>query len=81
MTADQVAHALASSLGELGIEAEAVSPEVRLREDLGLDSTEMVQVSLDLTRRLGVRVRLELGEQGTFRDACDAIARRAGAPR
>jgi acyl carrier protein len=81
MTANQVADALARSLSDLGIEAEEIGPEVRLREDLGLDSTEMVQVSLDLTRRLGVRVRLELGEQGTFRDACEAIARRSGAPR
>ena len=79
MTVEQVADALARSLGELGIEAEEIGPEVRLREDLGLDSTEMVQVSLDLTRRLGVRVRLETGENGTLREACEAVARRAGA--
>jgi acyl carrier protein len=77
MTADQVGEALAGSLAELGIEAAAIGPEARLREDLELDSTEMVQVSLDLTRRLGVRVRLEPRANGTFRDACEAVARQA----
>jgi acyl carrier protein len=77
MTSDQVAEALADSLTELGIETTAIGPEVRLREDLELDSTEMVQVSLDLTRRLGVRVRLEPKANGTFQDACEALARQA----
>jgi acyl carrier protein len=81
MTSDQVADALARSLGELGIEAEEIGAEVRLREDLGLDSMEMVQVSLDLTRRLGVRVRLDTSENGTFRDACEAVARQASPAR
>jgi acyl carrier protein len=80
MTSDQVAEALAGSLAGLGIDAAAIRPEVRLREDLELDSTEMVQVSLDLTRRLGVRVRLDTRENGTFRDACELVARRAGVP-
>jgi acyl carrier protein len=75
MTSDQVAEALACSLAELGIDAAAIKPEVRLREDLELDSTEMVQVSLDLTRRLGVRVRLDARENGTFRDACESVVR------
>jgi acyl carrier protein len=77
MTSDQVADALSRSLAELGIEAAAIRPEVRLHEDLGLDSTEMVQVSLDLTRRLGVRVRLEHRADGTFSDVCERVARQA----
>jgi acyl carrier protein len=80
MTSDRVAEALAGSLAELGIDATAIEPEVRLREDLGLDSTEMVQVSLDLTRRLGVRVRLDGKANGTFRDVCEAVAHQAGEP-
>jgi len=80
MTSDEVAEALSGSLAELGIDAAAIEPEVRLREDLELDSTEMVQVSLDLTRRLGVRVRLDVKENGTFHDACEAVARQAGEP-
>ena len=77
MTSDQVASALAGSLAGLGIEREAIRPDARLHEDLGLDSMEMVQVSLDLSRRLGVRVRLEHRDNGTFLDACDALARQA----
>ena len=77
MTSEQVAGALAGALTELGIEEEAIRPEVRLHEDLGLDSMEMVQVSLDLSRRFGVRVRLEHRDNGTFLDACDALARQA----
>lgn len=80
MTSDQVADALAGSLAALGVDAAAIEPEARLREDLELDSTEMVQVSLDLTRRLGVRVRLEPRANGTFRDACEAVARQANEP-
>jgi acyl carrier protein len=80
MTSDQVAKALTGSLAELGIDASAIEPEVRLREDLELDSTEMVMVSLDLTRRLGVRVRLDARANGTFREACEAVSRQAGEP-
>ncbi|HYW25253.1 MAG TPA: phosphopantetheine-binding protein [Terriglobales bacterium] len=80
MTSDQVADALAGSLTELGIDASAIHPDVRLREDLELDSTEMVQVSLDLTRRLGVRIRLAPGANDTFQDACEAVAREASDP-
>ena len=80
MTSDEVAEALAGSLAALGIDASVIQPEVRLREDLELDSTEMVQVSLDLTRRLGVRVRVDAKANGTFRDACEAVTRQAGEP-
>jgi acyl carrier protein len=80
-TSDQVADALTRSLAELGIEPAAIRPEVRLHEDLALDSTEMVQVSLDLTRRLGVRVRLEPKADGTFLDACEAVERQAARER
>jgi acyl carrier protein len=80
MTSDEVAEALAGSLADLGIDASVIQPEVRLREDLELDSTEMVQVSLDLTRRLGVRVRVDAKANGTFRDACEAVTRQAGEP-
>jgi hypothetical protein len=41
----------------------------------------MVQVSLDLTRRLGVRVRLEPKADGTFLDACEAVERQAARER
>jgi acyl carrier protein len=80
MTSEQVADALTGSLVGLGVEAAAIRPDVRLHEDLELDSTEMVQVSLDLTRRLGVRVRLEPKANGTFLDACAAVVRQAGGP-
>ena len=80
MTSDEVAEALAGSLAGLGIDGAAIEPEVRLREDLELDSTEMVQLSLDLTRTLGVRVRLDVKANGTFRDACEAVARQAREP-
>ena len=59
LTTGTVMEALHTALGELGIEAEQAVPDATLRDDLELDSTEVVQISLELTRRLGFKVRLE----------------------
>ncbi|WP_392535273.1 acyl carrier protein [Nostoc sp. C117] len=46
-------------LTDLGITEELLYPDALLRKDLQLDSTETVEVSLELKRQLGVSVKLE----------------------
>lgn len=59
LTPGTVMDALHTALGELGIDADQAVADATLRDDLELDSTEVVQISLELTRRLGFKVRLE----------------------
>jgi acyl carrier protein len=79
MTSNPVADALSGALSELGIETREMDPGMRLYEDLGLDSTEMVMVTLELTRRLGVRVKLASKTDLTFAQACETVTRQVGA--
>ncbi|HEY9660234.1 MAG TPA: phosphopantetheine-binding protein, partial [Allocoleopsis sp.] len=44
---------------ELGITDSEITETAFLRKDLQLDSTETVQIALELKRRLGVSVKLE----------------------
>ena len=60
-------------LADLGISAESLSGDTLLYEDLQLDSTEAVQVSLGLKRRLGVSVKLESRQDVTLTQVCDLI--------
>lgn len=49
---------LTEALVGLGIDAQDVRDESTLHGDFELDSTETVQVALELTRHLGVRITL-----------------------
>lgn len=61
--AADVYDAMTRSLAGLGIEPDDVTPTSTLQGDLELDSTEMVQVALDLSRHLGPKISLStLGE-------------------
>ena len=59
VTAESVREVLETALVDLGIEKDAITADTRLRADLEFDSTETVQISLDLTRAFGVKVKLE----------------------
>lgn len=69
-TVDDVLAVLGTVLAELGVEAAAVTPAARLRADLELDSTELVQVALELTRHFGVRVKLAAKDDLTLAQVC-----------
>ena len=58
---EDVRAALVEALAGLGIEPDAVGDDSTLRGDLELDSTETVQVALELTRHLGTKVSLSGG--------------------
>ena len=69
-TVDDVLAVVLAALAELGIEAAAVTTDARLRADLELDSTELVQLSLELTRHVGVAVRLSAKDDLTVAQVC-----------
>lgn len=73
---DAVESALRRAIRDLDIPAERVKPHARMQEDLELDSTELVQLSLDVSRALGVKVRLDTGNDITFDEACALIRNR-----
>lgn len=50
---------LKAILVELGVPSDLLRGESRLHQDLQLDSTEIVEISLGLKRRLGIRLKLE----------------------
>ncbi|GGO22450.1 hypothetical protein GCM10010116_45300 [Microbispora rosea subsp. aerata] len=50
--------ALTQILRDIGVEADDIRADVRLRADLALDSTETASLELELERRFGVKVDL-----------------------
>jgi acyl carrier protein len=69
-----VMNALKEILVDLGIEAEAISEDKLLKGNLSLDSTELVQISLDLKRRFGVDVPFESREDVTVGHVCELVS-------
>jgi acyl carrier protein len=68
-----VMNTLKAILIELGIPVEALHERTHLRRDLKLDSTETVEVSLGLKRRLGVSIKLETRQDLTLAQVCSLI--------
>ena len=61
---------LTSILVDLGISADTIVPSASLRQDLKLDSTETVEISLELRRRLGIDITLESKKELTVEGVC-----------
>ncbi|MBE9170030.1 acyl carrier protein [Pleurocapsales cyanobacterium LEGE 06147] len=60
-------------LRELGISPEFIQPNSLLYQDLQLDSTEIVEISLALKRKLGIKVKLETRQDKTLAEVCSLI--------
>ena len=60
-------------LTDLGIPEELIHQDALLREDLQLDSTETVEISLALKRQLGVNVKLEGRQDITLTQLCNRV--------
>lgn len=58
---------------ELGITDSEITETAFLRKDLQLDSTETVQIALELKRRLGVSVKLEARQDMILAQVCDMV--------
>ena len=66
---------LKAILIDLGIDERALTEDAHLRKDLELDSTETVEISLELKRRLGVEMKLESRQDPTLAELCARIER------
>ena len=73
MATQAVMDNLEAILVELGIPSELLRRESRLHQDLQLDSTEIVEISLGLKRRLGIRLKLESRQDLTLAQVGDLI--------
>lgn len=73
MDIQEVMDVLKEILADLGISSESLSGDTLLYKELQLDSTEAVQVSLELKRRLGVSVKFESRQDMTLDQVCDLI--------
>lgn len=60
-------------LTELGISEDLLTENALLKKDLQLDSTETVEISLALKRRLGVNVKIESRKDTTLAQLCEMV--------
>ncbi len=60
-------------LSDLGIPESDITADARLRQDLELDSTEAVDLSLELHKRFGIKVKIDTGEDMTVQDICTLV--------
>lgn len=58
---------------ELGISEDSLTEDALLKKDLQLDSTETVEISLALKRRLGVNVKIESRKDTTLAQLCEMV--------
>ena len=65
-----------ATLAEMGISDEQMTDDAHLQSDLELDSTEVVQIALEMKRRFGVEVKLEAGDDLTIGEVCKLVEER-----
>ena len=62
---------------DLELDAEKIKPEARLKEDIGIDSLDFVDIVVIVEERFGFRIRPEeMKEIKTFVEFCDHIEKR-----
>ena len=66
---------LSRVLEELGIDPATIEPASTLRGTFELDSTETVEVSLELGRAFGIKLMIEAGEDLSVAQVCDLVTR------
>jgi acyl carrier protein len=66
--------ALKEVLIDLGFSEDELTDTASIRQDLQLDSTETVDISLGLKRRLGINIKLESRQDMTLAQISDQIA-------
>jgi acyl carrier protein len=69
----KVMDTLKAILIDLGISEELLHQDSLLHKDLQLDSTETVEISLALKRKLGVNVKLETRKDKTLVEICNMV--------
>lgn len=66
----KVMDTLRAILEELGIPKESLREDTLLYEQLGIDSVEVIQLSLELKRRLGIDVKIGTRNDMTLAEIC-----------
>ncbi len=70
----RVKNQLEEILQDLGIPRELIHANALINRDLQLDSTEIVEISLALKQRLGIKVKLESRQDKTLAEVTTLIA-------
>ena len=67
-------------IDDLEIDEEKIHPEALLKDDLGIDSLDFVDIVVIIERRFGFKIKPEeMAGVQTLRQFCDYIERKVGA--
>ncbi len=62
---------------DLEIDEEKIQPEARLKEDIGIDSLDFVDIVVIVEKTFGFKMKTEeMGKVKTFNDFCDYIEKK-----
>ena len=73
MDTQQTMNDLIYILAELGIPIDKLNPNSLIYKDLQLDSTEIVEISVALKQKFGVKIKLEARRDMTLAEVCNLI--------
>lgn len=66
-------------IDELEVDAEKIAPEARLKEDIGIDSLDFVDIVVIVERTFGFKIKPEeMAGVKTLSDFCDYIQSKVG---
>ena len=64
-------------IDDLEIDEEKIQPEARLKEDIGIDSLDFVDIVVIVEKKFGFKIKTEEMANGkTFNDFCDYIEKK-----
>jgi acyl carrier protein len=66
-------HIIINSLSDLGIPAANIHPQAKVQSDLRLDSTEAVQIALDLKKAFDLSVKIDFSADPTLAEIADLV--------
>ena len=62
---------------DLEIDDEKIQPEARLKEDIGIDSLDFVDIVVIVEKKFGFKIKTEeMSKVKTFNDFCDYIEKK-----
>jgi acyl carrier protein len=62
---------------DLEIDEEKIQPEARLKEDIGIDSLDFVDIVVIVEKKFGFKIKTEdMAKVKTFSDFCDYIEKK-----
>jgi acyl carrier protein len=64
-------------IDDLEIDEEKIQPEARLKEDIGIDSLDFVDIVVIVEKKFGFKIKTEdMAKVKTFSDFCDYIEKK-----